>query len=173
MYRRILRSRLSFVFLFGCSSLLVACNSGSVRQGQAGVCPQIRTTEMAPAVTASLSNPLATTQDNIDAGERLYLKTAQPVACVECHGEYGDGNGLMADMFSPAPRNFTCAEVVDPLPDGQLYWIIKYGSIGTSMPAFDKLSDEQIWQLTLYLRSFSQPQTADVPVVDGEVSSSL
>ena len=135
-------------------SLLLACNSQPARHTQSGQCPQPRTTEYAPAAIAGQVNPLATSKDNLEAGEKLYQKSAAPVACVECHGEYGDGNGRMANMFEPAPRNFTCSENVADLPDGQLFWIIKNGSIDTSMPAFDKLSDEQIWQLTMYLRSF-------------------
>ena len=93
-------------------------------------------------------------EKNINASKKLYQDSAAPLACAKCHGEDGDGNGVMAYMFEPAPRNFTCSEVVSGLPDGQFFWIIKNGSIGTSMPASSKLTDEQIWQLTLYLRSF-------------------
>ncbi len=135
------------------STMLVACNSQPTQQQQSGLCPQPRTTEFAPASIASQKNPLRANQQNTDAGEKLYLKSASPVACVQCHGDNGDGNGIMAHMFAPAPRNFSCSQVMGNLPDGQLFWIIKNGSIGTSMPAFNKLSDKQIWQLTLYLRS--------------------
>lgn len=144
----------SSLFLLVSSCFLLACNSQNVQQTQSGQCPQTRSTEMAPALSASQSNPLVVNAENIDAGEKLYRKSAKPVACVECHGESGDGNGRMANMFEPAPRNFTCTEVIAGLPDGQLFWIIKNGSIGTSMPAFNDLSDDQIWQLTMYLRSF-------------------
>jgi len=133
---------------------LAACNSQSTKQPQAVQCPQNRTTEMAPAVSASMNSPLQATEANLNAGEALYQGSAKPLACVECHGQTGGGNGRMANMFAPAPRNFSCSEVMTDLSDGQLFWIIKNGSIGTSMPAFDNLTDEQIWQLTLYLRSF-------------------
>ena len=136
------------------SSLLTACNSQPTQQAQDIRCPQDRTTEMAPAASASMLNPLTANKANRDAGEALYHGSAKPLACVECHGEYGDGNGRMAQMFEPAPRDFTCSKLMTDLPDGQFFWIIKNGSIGTSMPAFDNLTDEQIWQLTLYLRSF-------------------
>lgn len=139
--------------LLACSLLLTACNSQPTQDVQTGLCPQPRTTEYAPAAIAGMANPLAMSKDNLDAGKDLYQKSSSPVACMECHGKYGDGNGRMANMFEPAPRNFTCSQNVADLPDGQLFWIIKNGSIGTSMPAFDKLSDEQIWQLTIYLRS--------------------
>ncbi len=136
------------------SGLLMACNSQPTQSSNAGLCPQNRITEMAPAASASMLNPLLTNEENRDAGEDLYHSSAEPLACVECHGDKGDGNGRMANMFEPSPRNFTCSTLMTGLSDGQLFWIIKNGSIGTSMPAFDKLSDEQIWQLTIYLRSF-------------------
>ncbi len=135
------------------SCLLAACNSQPTQSSNAG-CPQDRTTEMAPASSASMLNPLPANNENRDAGEDLYHSSAKPLACVECHGDKGNGNGRMASMFEPSPRNFTCSTLMTGLPDGQLFWIIKNGSIGTSMPAFDKLTDKQIWQLTIYLRSF-------------------
>jgi mono/diheme cytochrome c family protein len=119
-------------------------------------CPQLRDTELAPAQIAAKQNPLPVTADNIDSGKALYQSSAKPLACKECHGRRGDGDGPMASMFEPPPRNFTCALTMSSIPDGQLYWIIKGGSIGTSMPAFDKLSDTQIWQLVMYIRRFAK-----------------
>ena len=163
MKSRNFRSAYIYPVLLACS-LLTACNSQPTQQAQTGQCPQPRTTEYAPAAIAGMVNPLAAIKENVDAGEDLYQSSASPVACMECHGKYGDGNGRMANMFEPAPRNFTCSQNVADLPDGQFFWVIKNGSIGTSMPAFDKLSDEQIWQLTIYLRSLeikTQQITAD------------
>lgn len=156
MKSRISLPRYALPLLAACV-LLPACNSQPSQQLQSGQCPQDRTTEFAPASVASLVNPLPANEENIDAGEDLYQSSAKPLACVECHGEDGDGNGPMANMFEPAPRNFTCEGNLEALSEGQFFWIIKNGSIGTSMPAFDKLSDKEIWQLTLYLRSF-QPK---------------
>jgi mono/diheme cytochrome c family protein len=134
--------------------LITACQGG-YRSENAGLCPQPRDTEFAPAAVASQTNPLQVTAENLAEGKQLYNSGVQPVACVQCHGSKGNGNGRMAHMFNPAPRNFTCHETVAGIPEGQYYWIIKNGSYGTSMPAFDKLSDEQIWQLTMYVRSFA------------------
>ncbi len=154
------RSFFTTLLIITASVALTACKSESVQQSQSGQCPQARYTEMAPAAIASLANPLMASQKNIDAGEALYMSTAKPIACVKCHGEAGDGKGPMASMFEPAPRNFTCSDNVGSLTDGQFFWIIKYGSIGTSMPAFDKLSEHEIWQLTMYLRTLEKRTTA-------------
>jgi hypothetical protein len=54
------------------------------------------------------------------------------------------------------PRNFACAQTVNGIPDGQLFWIIRNGSPDTAMPAYKKLSDVQIWRIILYLRSLAK-----------------
>lgn len=154
------RPRNALLVIVACI-MLQACNSQPSHQAQSGQCPQDRATEFAPAAIASLDNPLQASTKNIDAGKELYQSEAKPLACAECHGENGDGNGPMASMFEPAPRNFTCNNNAADLSEGQFFWIIKNGSIGTSMPAFEKLTDKEIWQLTMYLRSF-QPKPAAI-----------
>ena len=39
---------------------------------------------------------------------------------------------------------------------GQLFGIIRHGSPGTQMTAYDLLEDNQIWQLVLYIRQFAR-----------------
>ncbi|MDH5458255.1 MAG: c-type cytochrome, partial [Nitrospinota bacterium] len=80
----------------------------------------------------------------------------KPITCKTCHGEKGDGIAESGFESTPPPRNFTCAETMEALPDGQLFWIIRNGSPKTSMFAFPSLSDEQVWQLIHYIRQFSQ-----------------
>ena len=68
------------------------------------------------------------------------------------------GNGIGDPDFesTPAARNFTCAQTITRIPDGQLYWTIKNGSTGASMQQFTNLDDTSIWKLVLYIRSFSK-----------------
>ena len=119
-------------------------------------CVQPRKTAKAPADFWAKTNPLPSSSSAIKAGKELFLKGAQPVACVMCHGELGDGKGLMGGAFVPPPRNFTCGIMMKELPDGQLFWIIKNGSPGTGMMAFAGLPDEQVWQLIHYIRSLAK-----------------
>lgn len=138
------------VFVLG---FLSACaSSGDGSGSMLGKCPQPRFTEQAPDAVYNLKNPLQNSDAVMDAGEELFMDTSAEVPCMQCHGRNGDGRGAMASMFDPPPRNFSCKKTVDGVPDGQLFWIIKNGSPGTSMPAFDKLSDEEIWQLVYYIR---------------------
>ena len=121
----------------------------------AAQCPQPRFTGRAPDKIYALSNPVAADTVSIAAGRRLYEKDANP-SCQICHGIKGDGMGPLAAQFDPRPRNFACKETVNGIPDGQLFWIVKNGSPGTSMPDFHALRDDQIWQVVLYLRQLAK-----------------
>ena len=124
--------------------------------GQGGACVQPRKTAKAPQDVLAKTNPLPSSAGSIQAGKELFLRTAQPVACVMCHGEQGDGKGLMGAALIPSPRNFTCGAMMKDIPDGQLLWVIKNGSPGTGMMAFGGLADEQVWQLIHYIRSLGR-----------------
>jgi mono/diheme cytochrome c family protein len=151
----ILAVRNSAVFI-GC----VLGAIGSVCFGQPlpppGECPQPRFTGKAPEEYYSRKNPLEANDRNLKAGERLYAGGKKLFGCAKCHGTKGDGKGELASQFVPRPRNFACAQTVNNIPDGQLFWIIRFGSPGTSMPAHEELADEQVWQLVLHLRRLAK-----------------
>jgi mono/diheme cytochrome c family protein len=117
---------------------------------------QPRKTAKAPEDFLTKTNPIPSSAGAIQGGKDLFLKTAQPVACVMCHGEQGDGKGLMGAALVPPPRNFTCGAMMREIPDGQLFWIIKNGSQGTGMMPFATLPDEQVWQLIHYIRNLAK-----------------
>ena len=139
--------------------------AGDVKEGMAepadgsfrvsGICPQNRTTRKAPGRYLKKKNPVPPTAENIAEGRRLFNQDAKPTACKLCHGARGNGNGSWARRLEPPPRNFTCADAMEGLPDGQLFWIIQNGSRGTAMPAHKStLKPEEIWQLILFIRKF-------------------
>jgi len=140
-------------------------------------CNQDRGTPQAPEEIRKLSNPLAITPETIAAGRRLYEERANPVACAQCHGTEGTGNGPLARHLEPAPSNFTCDFYRD-VPDGQLFWITREGSSfmgdepgladverpgrrdrATAMRAHRYyLSEQETWQVVAYLRTFHADQ---------------
>ena len=133
-----------FLFLFGHPTLALADD-----------CVQKRKTPQAPNNIIKQANPLKATPENISAGEKLYTKGAKPLACVQCHGVKGKGDGKMAKAMTPKPRDFSCQAMMKVISDGQLFWIIRNGSKGTGMMGFKSLKDEQIWQIVSYVRQFS------------------
>lgn len=124
-------------------------------QRVSGICPQKRKTRKAPGRYLKKKNPVPSTPENLAEGKRLFNQDAKPTACKLCHGARGNGNGRLARRMDPPPRNFTCAEVMQGLPDGQLFWVIQNGSRGTAMPPHKStLQPEETWQLILYIRQF-------------------
>ena len=130
--------------------------SAAEGSGPSGVCPQPRKTKRAPGKFRNMQNPLPQNTTNVKAGETLFQQTAKPLACMNCHGTQGDGQGPMGAALDPPPRNFTCGETMKDISDGQLFWVIKNGSIGTGMMAFSGMPDNQIWQLIQYIRTLAK-----------------
>lgn len=139
--------------LFAGAALALAAAAAPALGAQ---CPQPRFTGKAPDEYYGRPNPLQPTEANLAAGRVSFLGDPRKVSCATCHGKSGDGKGELADQFDPPPRDFSCAATIKGVPDGQLFWIIRYGSPGTSMPPHKRLSDEQVWQLVLYLRQLAR-----------------
>ena len=116
-----------------------------------GKCPQPRKTKAAPGGMAKKD---MTEKADAASGKKIYMKTAKPMACKNCHGANGDGGGKLGKALKPAPRNFTCAETMKKVSAGQMFFIIKNGSPNTGMVAHGKtLKDKEIWDVVKYIRS--------------------
>lgn len=135
------------------AGVAVACFAQSPPTQQ---CPQPRFTGKAPEPYYSQKNPLPADRD-LSAAESLFKgQVDDEFGCAPCHGPTGGGDGMLATQFSPRPRNFRCAETIKDVPDGQLFWIIRFGSPGASMPPHKKFTDEQIWELVSYIRRLAK-----------------
>ena len=141
---------------FAAIALPLAAAVGAALAQAPGECPQPRFTGKAPEEYWNRANPLPATGANLAAGEAIYAGEPRKVSCATCHGRTGDGKGEMAGQFDPPPRNFRCAQTVNGIPDGQLFWIVRHGSPGTSMPPHRRLTDEQVWQVVLHLRRLAR-----------------
>ena len=113
----------------------------------------------APAAYRGQTNSLAATAENIDAGGRLYQSQ-----CAQCHGVEGYGDGEVGQSLTPSPALLAHLIQTPIAIDEYLLWSISDGGqeLGTAMPAFkDSLSQEQIWQIVLYLRAGLPPVATD------------
>ena len=104
-----------------------------------------------------IGTPPAATPDNIQKGKEAYKKAE----CFSCHGEGGRGNGGSArdltdqEGYRILPRNLTKGwkyrggtDVTD------IYARFTTGIDGTPMPSYaDNLTDEERWNLSLYVKS--------------------
>ncbi len=119
-------------------------------------CPQPRFTGKAPDEYYTRANPIEAANANYKVSEALFRGESGPTNCAICHGKRGDGRGTLSSQYDPPPRNFACAMTINGVPDGQLFWIIRFGSPGTAMPPHAALGDEQVWQMVLYLRHLAK-----------------
>src|SRR5262245_60407484 len=98
---------------------------------------------------AKLKNPVPADAASIAAGKQIYEKN-----CANCHGVTGMGDGKMGAELNPKPSNFTDAEWKHGSTDGEIFTLIKEGSKGTGMKAFNsKLTTDQMWQVVNYIRT--------------------
>ncbi|HSO06818.1 MAG TPA: c-type cytochrome [Pelomicrobium sp.] len=86
--------------------------------------------------------------------------------CATCHGVAGDGKGPRAYFIFPKPRNFLENAFRDRFNRPALYGAIAHGRVGTEMPAWDKvLNEQEIADVAEYVfRAFVKPagsQAAD------------
>jgi len=104
-----------------------------------------------PEEAAAVPNPIAATDESIEAGEQIFATN-----CAVCHGESGQGDGPGAAGLEKPPANLTEAHVQE-LSDGALFYIVSHGRPDTPMPAWDNvLNEEQRWQVVNYLRTFKE-----------------
>ena len=139
--------RKSLIFLSALILILLMATSSYAR----GICPQARNTKSAPAGTVKMSIPKSA---DAKAGEKIFQKTAKPMACKMCHGSKGEGDGKLGAALKPIPRNFACSATMANVSPGQMFWIIKKGSKGTGMIAHGKtLKDKDIWNVIKYIKT--------------------
>ena len=92
--------------------------------------------------------------DIVAKGKQLYEGKGQ---CALCHGMAGKGDGPAAHMHDlHPPRNFTDCAFQKEREDGELFWVIQYGSPNTGMKALipSMLTEDEGWKIVAYLRTF-------------------
>jgi mono/diheme cytochrome c family protein len=143
---------LRFVFLWAVvAALVVACGDKDAGSKPDQVISEMHAQLTVPQEYASLVNPVAATPETVTAGEQIFR-----VNCASCHGEAGKGDGAASRALNPRPGDLSLvASMVD---DSYLFWRISDGGaeLKTAMPAWKKiLTEEQIWQGVLYIRSLA------------------
>jgi thiosulfate dehydrogenase len=92
-------------------------------------------------------NPVALNDANLNAGIKLYAQN-----CAVCHGAAdARATNIASGLYQKPPQ--LAKDGVEDDPEGVTYWKIDHGIRFTGMPSFGaKLNDEQMWQLTLFLK---------------------
>jgi mono/diheme cytochrome c family protein len=102
-----------------------------------------------PANFKTMKNPVAKGDPSNKAGMALYTKN-----CASCHGKAGLGDGVKARALKDFPGDFSKAEFQNQT-DGEHFYKTKTGR--GEMPKYEgKLSDDDIWNLVNYMRTFKK-----------------
>ena len=77
--------------------------------------------------------------------------------CAQCHGPQGEGNGVAqlttkARYFGAEPYKFTTTTGTRIPTDGDLVATLKRGILGSSMPSFAQLRDDELIALVAHVR---------------------
>jgi mono/diheme cytochrome c family protein len=101
----------------------------------------------------ALNSPLADSPEIVAQGQKIYEGRG---TCFNCHGMKGRGDGPGGSTLNPSPRNFRHRGMWHHRSEGEIFWVIKHGIEGTGMIPFGGLlSDEEIWKVIQYERSFA------------------
>lgn len=100
-----------------------------------------------------LHNPYAYTKDNLEEGKALYVRN-----CQHCHGEQGDGQGLVGVKFKGVPNYSTGA--YKTMNDGHIYHVIQWGK-GRMMPHGSQVNPEERWKIAMYVHVLQRGEGPD------------
>jgi mono/diheme cytochrome c family protein len=109
--------------------------------------------EYAKAAT-SIKDPLEYSQENKDAGKKLYS-----IHCVNCHGAAGNGQGnlVVLEDGSDGPYTAVPPDYKKRLPeikDGNIFYSVSYGK-GMMGGYGYSLSVKERWQVIHYIKSIA------------------
>ncbi|MEM9660577.1 MAG: c-type cytochrome, partial [Planctomycetota bacterium] len=95
--------------------------------------------------------------EHLKRGYRLYAQF-----CTMCHGVNGDGQGPVAPYLNPKPRNYTAGVYKFVATDNgskarkaDLVRTVRRGVTGTSMPSFDRFSEEDLSAVVDYVMALT------------------
>lgn len=122
---------------------------------------------------ANLQNPLPYTEDNLNEGKQLFT-----VYCAVCHGDNGDGQGILAErekiLGVPAYDDLGRA-----ITEGSVYHVVYYG-LNTMGSYAVQTSEEERWKITHYVMNlkneleggeeipYEDPSIAETKLVEGQ-----
>ena len=102
-----------------------------------------------PANFKTMKNPVPVSDASIKAGQALYIKT-----CTPCHGKTGLGDGVKVKSLKTTMNDFSKAEFQNQT-DGEHFYKTKFGR-GEMTKYEGKLTDNDIWNLVNYTRTFKK-----------------
>ena len=95
--------------------------------------------QQSPSKALNRANPYEARPGAERAGRKLFERE-----CSSCHGQQAQGTRRAPALASP---------VLNHVPPGAIFWILRNGSLGHGMPSFSHLPEPQRWQIVTYLKA--------------------
>lgn len=109
-----------------------------------------------PQAAPAMKNPVKPTAES-----QAKAKSVYQIDCAMCHGDNGNGKTDLATSMTLTLTDWTNPKSLADKSDGDLFTIIRNGK-GDKMPpeAEGRANDTEVWNLVIYIRSFSKSQPA-------------
>jgi mono/diheme cytochrome c family protein len=109
-----------------------------------------------PDAAIETLNPILYTVESVVKGKTLFEQH-----CQQCHGYWGEGNGVIGLSLDKRPANLL--RIAGKKAEGEFAWKIAEGR--GEMPAFrNKLSDDDIWNIVNFVQSLENEEGSSDPV---------
>ena len=119
------------------------------------------------AAGLGLKNPIENTPENVAKGEKIYKNF-----CIHCHGEKGDGNGILVqrDKYAGVPSYY--GATIKDLPEGKMYHTLYYGKNMMGSHA-SQINFNERWQVIRWVQKLrADGLGTSAPAADSTQSSS-
>lgn len=110
-----------------------------------------------------LHSPIQNNPENMAEGKRLY-----EVFCTHCHGETGDGNGLVVQHNGPKPPAYYSDQLKD-LPEGKMFHTITWGKNMMGSHA-SQVTPTQRWKIITYVKTLQHQDAAAATTANADSS---
>jgi mono/diheme cytochrome c family protein len=137
--------------LFALGALLLFAYPPQQKPAAPVTAPATPVLTVIPLEAARMVNPITPTSES-----QAHAKSRYVIDCAMCHAANGDGKGdpgIISDM-SLTMMDFTNPDTLKNRTDGEIFYIIKNGQ--GKMPGEDRGKTDEIWNLVVYVRSFSK-----------------
>lgn len=114
----------------------------------------------APKSDIETLNPIVYSVESVTAGKKLFAQH-----CQQCHGYWGEGNGVVGLSLDKRPANLL--RIAGKKAEGEFAWKISEGR--GEMPGFRKtLSEDDIWNIVNFVQSLENEEGSGPPLAQYE-----
>jgi len=105
-----------------------------------------------------VKNPVKPTAESQAKAKSIYQ-----IDCAMCHGDNGNGKTDLATSMGLTLDDWTNPATLANKEDWELFNIIRAGKDKMPPESKGRATDTEVWNLVIYIRSFSKPQSPAAP----------